>query len=318
MTKTNDRGPKVRYESNASTPTKDMMTNKFPTYDELMNPLLQALQALGGSGTIEEIYNKVVEIEGFDEDITSVLHDEEKSNQTEIEYRLAWTRTYLKKHGVIKNSSRGVWSLSDHGSSIQQVDPREVVRAVREADKEAKAEKARLDGEAVENDDLFDVDEQPDEARRWRENLHYVLTEVVKPDAFERLIQRLLRESGFVQVEVTGRSGDGGIDGKGIAKIHGFMSFHVIFQCKRYKGSVGAPEIRDFRGAMVGRADKGLFITTGTFTPSAVKEATRDGAPPIDLIDGDQLADKLKEYNLGIDCEMIEKITVHREWFEKI
>ena len=117
---------------------------------------------------------------------------------------------------------------------------------------------------------------------------------------------------------MTGRSGDGGIDGKGIARIHGFMSFHVFFQCKRYQGSVSAGAIRDFRGAMVGRADKGLFITTGTFTPAAVKEATRDGAPPIDLVDGDYLADKLKELGLGIEKELVERATVDEKWFESL
>lgn len=152
----------------------------------------------------------------------------------------------------------------------------------------------------------------------WKETLSNVLTQKIDPSAFERLIQRLLRESGFVQVEVTGRTGDGGIDGKGIARIHGFMSFHVLFQCKKYKGSVGASEIRDFRGAMVGRADKGLFITTGTFTPAALKEATRDGAPPIDLVDGDELADKLKEFELGLKRELVEKITVDENWFLNI
>ena len=131
-------------------------------------------------------------------------------------------------------------------------------------------------------------------------------------------MQRLLRESGFIQVEVTGRTGDGGIDGKGIAKIHGFMSFHVLFQCKRYKGSVGSSEIRDFRGAMVGRADKGLFITTGTFTPAALKEATRDGAPPIDLVDGIELVEKLKELELGMKIELVEKVTIDESWFENI
>ena len=123
---------------------------------------------------------------------------------------------------------------------------------------------------------------------------------------------------GFVQVEVTGRTGDGGIDGKGIARLHGFMSFHVIFQCKKYQGSVSAGDIRDFRGAMVGRADKGLFITTGTFTPAAVKEATRDGAPPIDLVDGEQLALKLKEVGLGIRTEMVEKVTTDASWFKNL
>jgi restriction system protein len=119
-------------------------------------------------------------------------------------------------------------------------------------------------------------------------------------------------------VEVTGRTGDGGIDGKGLAKIHGFMSFHVIFQCKKYQGTVSAGEIRDFRDAMVGRADKGLFITTGTFTSAAIREATRDGAPPIDLVDGDHLAEKLKEFRLGVKTEMIEKITVDKGWLMNI
>ncbi len=148
--------------------------------------------------------------------------------------------------------------------------------------------------------------------------MHHVLTKEIAPDAFERLTQRLLRESGFVQVEITGRTGDGGIDGKGIARIHGFMSFHVIFQCKKYQGSVSAGSIRDFRGAMVGRADKGLFITTGTFTSAAIKEATRDGAPPIDLVDGEQLAEKLKELQLGVQTEMVEKITIQKDWFTSI
>ena len=132
----------------------------------------------------------------------------------------------------------------------------------------------------------------------WRDELLDALLKM-DPSAFERLVQRLLRESGFIQVEVTGQSGDGGIDGKGIMRLGGLLSFHVIFQCKRYKGSVTVSQVRDFRGAMVGRADKGLLITTGNFTKDAVREATRDGAPAIDLIDGDLLIDKLKELELA-------------------
>lgn len=160
--------------------------------------------------------------------------------------------------------------------------------------------------------------EIPDEAESWRNILHHVLIHEISPDAFERLAKRILRESGFVQVEVTGRSGDGGIDGKGIMRLSGLLSFHVIFQCKKYRGTVTASDIRDFRGAMIGRADKGLFITTGTFTRDATREATRDGAPPIDLVDGDQLADKLKELGLGITKKMVEKISVDTEWFKSI
>lgn len=286
----------------------------MPTFDSLMNPLLDALSALGGSGSIDEIYEKVLEQEGIDETISSIPHNPDKSNQTEVAYRLAWARTYLKKFGVLENSSRGVWALTQLAKEIKHVEPHVVVKEVREADKaEAKHKNKKAKNEQIE---LVDTDTP--EAQDWREELYHLLTKEISPDAFERLTQRLLRESGFVQVEVTGRTGDGGIDGKGIAKIHGFMSFHVIFQCKKYQGSISASDIRDFRGAMVGRADKGLFITTGTFTPAALKEATRDGAPPIDLVDGDQLADKLKEFQLGLRTEMIEKVTVDKNWFKSL
>jgi len=232
----------------------------------------------------------------------------QKSNQTEVGYRLAWARTYLKKYGLLENSARGVWALTAKAKETEQVDPQNVVRTVRSLDKK----------ESPETDIDISVPAEVSQEEKWKQSLHSILTQKLSPAAFERLVQRLLRESGFTQVEVTGRSGDGGIDGRGIARIHGFMSFHVLFQCKRYKGSVPSSEIRDFRGAMVGRADKGLFITTGTFSPAAVKEATRDGAPPIDLVDGNELSDKLKELGLGVRKETIEIVRVDEVWFESV
>jgi restriction system protein len=139
----------------------------------------------------------------------------------------------------------------------------------------------------------------------------------MEPSAFERLCQRILRESDFVKVEVTGKSGDGGIDGIGVLRIN-LLSFHVFFQCKRWKGSVGASTIRDFRGAMVGRADKGLVITTATFTPDARREATRDGAPAIDLVDGDTLCDLLKSLKIGVSVEQIEHVVIDKNVFSTI
>lgn len=282
------------------------MTAKVPPYDHLFNPLLRAMRSLGGSGSVEEIYDKVIELEKFPEEVVSQLHDPEKSNQTQLGYRLAWARTYLKKYGLLDNSSRGIWSLTPKAKDIQSVDSSEVVRAVRAMDK--KPDDMIANPESLDSPQILD----------WRQRLHSILTHKLTPTAFERLVQRLLREAGFTQVEVTGRSGDGGIDGRGIARIHGLMSFHVLFQCKRYTGSVGAGEIRDFRGAMVGRADKGLFITTGTFTPAAVKEATRDGTPPIDLLDGGEFADKLKEFGLGLQTERVEVVRVEEEWFDTV
>lgn len=276
-----------------------------------MNPLLKALQELGGSGSIDEIYERIAENLNLPEEILSQLHNPESGNRTEIEYRLAWARTYLKKYGILENSSRGVWAIVPSKTDIAAVDPKEVARFVNRADKEHKVSQHEETGKET-------VEDAPEEIKSWRAALHNVLTKKLDSAAFERLVKRLLRESGFIHVEVTGRSGDGGIDGKGIARLHGFLSFHVIFQCKRYQGTVTSREIRDFRGAMVGRADKGLFVTTGTLTRDAIKEATRDGAPPIDLVDGDQLADKLRELSLGVKTEIVEKVIIDEDWYKNI
>ena len=120
------------------------------------------------------------------------------------------------------------------------------------------------------------------------------------PAGFERFCQRLLRESGFEEVTITGRSGDGGIDGLGILQVNPLVSFKVLFQCKRYTGSVTPSQVRDFRGAMMGRADKGIIITTGSFTSDARKEAVRDGVPPIELVDGEKLVNMLEQLELGL------------------
>jgi len=280
-----------------------------PTFDKFMNPAIQALKQLGGSGTIEEINSTVSEIAKLSDEQLEVLHDPEKGSQTEVEYRLAWARTYLKKYGVLENSSRGVWALTPKGRQLDQVNPQAVRRFVQNQKKKSKPA-------VVEEDELVD---ETDVETSWRDELLATLLKM-EPSAFERLVQRLLRESGFIQVEVTGQSGDGGIDGKGIMRLGGLLSFHVIFQCKRYQGAVSVSQVRDFRGAMVGRADKGLLITTGNFTKDALREATRDGAPAIDLIDGDLLLDKLKELGLGIKTEKIEveKVTVDEEWLLSI
>ena len=161
------------------------------------------------------------------------------------------------------------------------------------------------------------IEDSSDETASWRETLSAALLSM-PPDAFERLCQRLLRKSGFIEVAVTGRSGDGGIDGHGIIRLAGLISFPVVFQCKRYTNNVSAGTVRDFRGAMVGRADKGLILTTGGFTRDAHREATRDGAPPIDLIDGELLMDRLKELGLGVSVKTVEVVEVDKKWFDSI
>jgi restriction system protein len=284
---------------------------QIPTFDAMMLPTLQALQKLGGSGTVDEIYEKVVELLCLPNEVLEIPHGD--TSQSEVEYRLAWSRTYLKKYSVIDNSgsARGVWALTSTNLDLSKFDPKEVVKAVREIDKAKSAKIAKVVP-------VLPLETEEEEVTlAWHQQMHRLLLNLPS-DAFERLAQRLLRESGFIQVEVTGKSGDGGIDGIGIARIAGFLSFHVLFQCKRYQGAITPSQIRDFRGAMQGRTDKGLFITTGTFTREAMKEATRDGAPPIDLIDGEQLVQRLKELGLGVKIKMVESVEVDADWFAKI
>ena len=231
--------------------------------------------------------------------------------KTEVDYRVGWAKTNLKKRGLVINSRRGVWSLTQQGRDTEQVAPQVLSRSVQQSlaqtrDRDRVEPNERTGGLADETDDGV-----------WQEELLRVLL-AMAPNAFERFCGRLLRESGFESVAVTGRSGDGGIDGQGVIRLAGGMiGFPVYFQCKRYSGNVPAGAVRDFRGAMQGRGDRGLIITTGQFTSEAKREATRAGAPPIDLVDGVILADKIKELRLGVAVveRVVEDVTVDAEWF---
>jgi restriction system protein len=262
---------------------------KVPNPYQLVDPTLEALRQLGGSGTNEEIYEKVIEIMNLPPEVLDVPHGD--SGQTELAYEMAWARTHLRQLGKIRNARRGVWAIVEASVVAQLPVPKVTADSTT----------------AVAEDE-----------NGWKEELHSVLTKRLTPLGFERLIQRMLRESGFVQVEITGRSGDGGIDGRGIVRLNGFLTFHVVFQCKRYSGAVSVEKVRDFRGAMEGRADKGLLVTTGYFTRDAVREAMRDGARPIELVDGEHLAEKLHELRLGLDIETVERVRVNTDWFDAI
>ena len=296
------------------------MSNVSIPRDDLFNPVLESLHKLGGSGTIQEIHDVAVTILGLSEEQIQKLFQPDKGNQTEIAYRLAWARTWLRRYGLLENSSRGVWALTAKGLRTEKVDPKELDRSVKEMVR--KEREGRDFDPSPKTGDLHEPlpkFEGIDDKEQWREYLFNVLLQL-HPTAFERLCQRVLRESGFTHVTVTGRSGDGGINGIGVMRIGRFLSFRVLFQCKRYKGAIGAGVVRDFRGAMVGRTDKGLIVTTGNYTPAAKKEATRDGAPEIDLLDGEQLIDKLKELELGVETEkvVVERVVINEEWFRQI
>lgn len=282
-----------------------MSNKKVPTHVELMWPTLQAIKQLGGSGTNEEILDKVVELEGFPEEVQNEPH---KKGKTKLEYRAAWARSYLKLADAVDNSSVGVWAITKFG---EQASKEEIQARMKAALKEARDRRKTEKVEIEDGDALYDDNEQD-----WKAQLLDIVKRI-PPDAFERLCQRVLRESGFIKVQVTGRSNDGGIDGVGVLRVN-LLSFQVSFQCKRYQGSVGSSVVRDFRGAMIGRGDKGLIITTGSFTSEARKEATRDGAPAIDLIDGEELCELLKRLKLGVETKLIEEVTPLEAWFKEL
>jgi restriction system protein len=278
-----------------------------------------ALRDLGGSGSIEEINETCVELRGLTEEQQSVPH--KRGNRTEVEYRLAWARTLAKALGFITNSERGVWALTDQGLAVDE----ETVEALkrkrnRDRAKARKEARAEADEAGIETEDSTEeMDELDKELENdWQTTLLDAM-KAMEPAAFERMSGRLLREAGFVNVRVTGRSNDGGIDGVGVYRMS-LVSFPVYFQCKRYSGSVGPGEVRDFRGAMTGRGEKGLLITTGTFTSSANAEATRDGAPPVDLIDGSELVELMRQYELGVRSipRTVYDVEVDTEWFKRV
>lgn len=285
----------------------DVPKRGVPTFEALMNPTLQALKRLGGSASIEELVSEIVKFLGLPQEVAEVPHGE--TGRTEVEYRAAWARTYLRNAGYVENSERGIWALTPKGTQAESVDGREIARNVARQFQAARAAADESTGEREAG--------EPEVPTSWQDRLLSTL-QTMDPTAFERLCQRILRESGFIEVEITRRSGDGGIDGYGTIRLGGLISFNVLFQSKRYKGNLGPDVVRDFRGAMVGRADKGVIISTGNFTLEARREATRDGAPPIDLIDGRLLAEKLKELRLGVRTQLVETVEVMDDWFASI
>ncbi|MBE1294274.1 MAG: restriction endonuclease [Rhodobacteraceae bacterium] len=295
----------------------------FPDLAGMMLATVEALKEIGGSATIHELDEKVAELEGVSEAEQAHMMVGTNANQPRLNYYLAWARTYLKRGGALENSARGVWTLTESGNRLSlQKDAEAILDQVNEEEKKrARLRRQKNKQKATGNEQptqlgLPQLGEASTETEPWTDKLLEVMR-WMDPSAFERLAQRLLREAGFTKVEVRGKSGDGGIDGVGVLRVN-LVSFQVFFQCKRYKGSVGSSEIRDFRGAMMGRADKGLFITTGTFTAQASDEATRDGATAIDLIDGLRLCELLKENNLGVQTQMIEDVQIDAKWFEAV
>jgi restriction system protein len=270
-----------------------------PKFVQFFSPVIEALKELGGSGRPSEVREVIAKQLNISETDRTELLD---GGAPRFDNQVAWARFYLVKEGLVDSSKRGVWSLSDRGREIESLSFDESLAIFRRIQSEFQPE--RIPEEAAQQEEIVEETIAPNDTAvsddsSYRKKLLEVLMSL-PPAGFERLCQRLLRESGFEQVVVMGRSGDGGIDGQGILQINPFVSFKVLFQCKRYTGSVSVSQVRDFRGAMMGRADKGIILTTGTFTSDSQKEAVRDGVPPIELVHGDKLLDMFENLELGL------------------
>lgn len=288
---------------------KNRNKNDTARFYRFCGPILDALRELGGSGAPEEVAQRIAQNEKIPDD---TLNEVLASGQTRFYNQVHWARQYLAWEGLLASSKRGVWSLSERGlnTHLSFEQAREICLKWIRINQEKRADK---------NETAIPASEPADEppASEFGDYRSQLLNTLLKlpPSGFERLSQRILRESGFVQVVVTGSTGDGGIDGHGTLELNSLVSFKVLFQCKRYTKAVSSPDVRNFRGAMAGRADKGIIITTGTFTAEARREATRDGVPPIELIDGEKLIDMLQKLELGL--KPIKTFEVDDEFFNE-
>ena len=266
-----------------------MKKSRGPQFLRFFIPVINVLKELGGSGKPAEVIDQVIEKLNISEEEQA---ETIKSGGSRVRNQVQWARLYLVKSGFLDASKRGVWSLTEKGFKTEITD-KDVYKYFKDVQSKYDKKRDQLTKESSQKD------EQLVEPETYKSDLLNML-KMLPADGFERICQRLLRESGFEQVIVTGKTGDGGIDGHGILQVNPFVSFQVLFQCKRYKGSVTASQVRDFRGAMMGRADKGIILTTGNFTLDAKKEARRDGVPPIEIVDGDKLIEMFELLELGL------------------
>lgn len=277
---------------------------KGPKFLKYINPILLALQSNGGAGNSSSIIDKVVESLGIkEEDLEQVT----SNGQSRIRNQIQWARFYLFKAGLIDNSQRGIWRLTNEGleASLSENDVYKLFKGVQDSVKKTPNKESK-------KEEIF-FEEIPTEDEEHSSSL-LSLIQNLSPSGFEKLCKRLLTEIGINEISITGGTGDQGIDGKGIVKLNDVVSLNIVFQCKRYKETVSPHHVRDFRGAMQGRGEKGLIITTGRFTKEAKNEANRDGVTPIELIDGERLVDLFEKYSLGLKPVTVYEID--REFFK--
>lgn len=263
---------------------------KGPEFLKYINPVLTTLQANGGAGNSSNVIEQIIEELGITDE---ELEEATSNGQSRIRNQIQWARFYLFKAGLIDNAQRGIWRLTNEGleKTLTDDDIYILFKGVQESVKKSPTVTPKK------------LDQKFEETATEDEEHSIGLLNLIQnlpAGGFEKLCKRLLTEIGINDITITGGSGDQGIDGKGIVKLNDVVSLNIVFQCKRYKETVSPHHVRDFRGAMQGRGEKGLIITTGRFTKEAKNEANRDGVTPIELIDGDRLVELFEKHHLGL------------------
>lgn len=262
-----------------------------------LNPVLQVLKDNGGVGAASEIIDGVIahlNIQDAEVEVTI------PSGQSRVRNQIQWARYYLAKAGLVDSPKSGVWRLTQEGTQTALTTEQAkalVQKIVKKYHDSRKAGAGKTS--AAKNEDIATVEDE-----EHTEDLLDVLKNLT-PKGFERICKRLLTEIGIHDIQITGGAGDQGIDGIGRIRLNDVVNFNIVFQCKRYKETVSPALVRDFRGSMQGRAEKGLILTTGRFTQEAQKEANRDGVPPIELIDGERLVGLFEKYELGLKPKIV-------------
>jgi restriction system protein len=281
-----------------------------------MGPILDALRHLGGSGTPQEVSEKIAEThnisDGKREELTA-------SGIPRFHNQVCWARQYLVWEGYIESSKRGVWTLSSTGSKkrLSDEEARQLfLKWVGIFTKRRKAKQQTVKEEIPPTKTNATYEEPHQETTSYKERLVSILRSL-SARGFEELCLLLLRENGFENLRLTSRGKDGGIDGISTLRINPFVSFKVLFQCKRYNGKypIKREQIGDFRNAMLGRADKGIFITTGYFSAEAEREANREGVPPIELVDCEKLIEMFEKTEFGLRA--VTTYEIELQFFEK-
>ncbi|MDD9868126.1 MAG: restriction endonuclease [Candidatus Campbellbacteria bacterium] len=282
-------------------------SKKVPPFADFFNPIIKALKELGGSALRNEIENKVIEIMGITEKQVSYTYN--NNDKSIVLDRIGWALFYLKKGKILKSGGRSIWELVKKDQ--KEID--DVKEFIKQINKESREKKKYLEEESIE------ITPQTIEEENFDEILLKKLKELT-PLAFEKFCKKLLERTGVTNVEETSYSNDRGIDGTGVLKIQGLVSLRIAYQSKRYNEvTVASKTIRDFRGSLPSNVDKGIVITTGKFTSAARKEAiSSEKSKIIDLIDGEELVNMMKEFKMGVETEDIKSIiNIDDEYFKQ-